>query len=127
MSERDVLREDVQFRILRLLHENPEISQRELARAVGISNGGAHYVLAALVEKGMVKFANFTGSSDRRRYAYVLTPQGLAEKARITRRFIARKRAEYRALRAEIAELEAEQARERRARGARGEGAEENP
>jgi EPS-associated MarR family transcriptional regulator len=107
-SQRDRIQEDVQFRLLRLLHQDPELSQRELARAVGISNGGVHYVLSALLEKGLIKFANFTASRDRRRYAYVLTPRGLSEKARLTGDFILRKRAEFEALRAEIAALEQE-------------------
>jgi EPS-associated MarR family transcriptional regulator len=101
-TQRDLLREDVRFRILRLLQENPEMSQRELARTVGASSGGIHYVLAALVERGMVKLSNFTTAADKRRYAYVLTPQGLAEKTRLARGFVQRKLAEYAALKAEI-------------------------
>jgi len=75
------LREDVHFRILRLLQDNPEMSQRELAKAVGLSTGGIHYVLNALIERGFVKLGNFTASEDKRRYAYVLTPKGIAQKA----------------------------------------------
>lgn len=101
-GRRDTLQEDIHFRILRLLQENPEWSQRELASAVGISNGGVHYVLNALVEKGLVKLGNFTSSQDKRRYAYVLTPKGISERAAITRRFLARKLEEYEALKAEI-------------------------
>lgn len=104
-TRRDKLREDVKFRILRLLEDNPELSQRELARAVGVSTGGIHYVLNALVEKGMVKLSNFSATQDKRRYAYKLTPQGIAEKALLTRRFMIRKLAEYEALKAEIEEL----------------------
>lgn len=78
------------------------MSQRELARTVGASSGGIHYVLAALVERGMVKLSNFTTAADKRRYAYVLTPQGLAEKTRLARGFVQRKLAEYAALKAEI-------------------------
>jgi EPS-associated MarR family transcriptional regulator len=107
-GRRRELHEDVNFRVLRLLQENPEWSQRELARAVGISNGGAHYVLNALVEKGLVKLGNFTSSADRRRYAYVLTRKGIAERAAITRRFLARKLAEYEALKLEIDTLQQE-------------------
>lgn len=107
-SQREQLQEEVRFRILRLLQENPEMSQRELAREVGISTGGVHYVLSALVDKGLVKLGNFQASRDRRRYAYVLTPQGISEKARLMRRFLRRKRAEYEALRDEIAALSAE-------------------
>jgi EPS-associated MarR family transcriptional regulator len=104
-TQRDKLREDVRFRILRLLDENPQMSQRELAREVGVSTGGIHYVLTALVDKGMLKLSNFTASPHKGRYAYKLTPQGIAEKALLTRRFMIRKLAEYEALKAEIAEI----------------------
>ncbi|PKP85488.1 MAG: MarR family EPS-associated transcriptional regulator [Alphaproteobacteria bacterium HGW-Alphaproteobacteria-2] len=107
-NQRDKLREDAKFRILRLLRENPEMSQRELARAVGVSTGGIHYVLSALVDKGLIKLGDFTAAQDRRRYAYVLTRKGLAEKALLTRRFLARKMDEYEALRAEIDAVRAE-------------------
>jgi len=107
-TQRDKLREDVKFRILRLLQDNPEMSQRELAREVGVSTGGIHYVLNALVEKGMLKLSNFTAAQDKRRYAYKLTPQGIAEKTRLTRRFMVRKLAEYEALKAEIDEVRGE-------------------
>ena len=114
-TRRDQLREDAQFRILRLLQDNPEMSQRDLARAVGVSTGGIHYVLSALLDKGVIKLGNFTAAEDKRRYAYVLTRKGLVEKARLTRAFLARKMEEYEALRAEIdevrAELDADQAR----------------
>lgn len=104
-TQRDKLREDVQFRVLRLLQENPEMSQRDLAKAVGISTGGIHYVLSALAEKGLLKLSNFTASPDKRRYAYKLTPRGIAEKARLTRNFLIRKMAEYEALKAEIEDV----------------------
>ncbi len=107
-TKRDQLREDVRFRILRLLQENPEMSQRDLAKAVGVSTGGMHYVLNALLEKGLIKLGNFTAAEDKRRYAYKLTPKGITEKAVLTRKFLARKMAEYEALRAEIEEVGAE-------------------
>ena len=93
---------------MRLLQDNPEMSQRELAEAVGVSVGGIHYVLNALIDKGLVKLANFTASEDKRRYAYVLTPKGFAQKALITKRFMARKIEEYEALKSEIEELQRE-------------------
>jgi EPS-associated MarR family transcriptional regulator len=105
---RNKMQEDVRFRVLRLLEGNPEMSQRALAEAVGISSGGAHYVLSALVGKGLVKLGNFSASEDKRRYAYILTPTGLAEKAAITKRFLARKIEEYEAVKAEIEELQDE-------------------
>lgn len=81
------------------------MSQRDLARAVGVSTGGIHYVLDALVKKGVLKLGNFTAAVDKRRYAYVLTPQGMAAKAELTRKFLIRKMAEYEALRAEIEDV----------------------
>lgn len=107
-SHRDTLREDAKFRVLRLLQENPEMSQRELARAVGISTGGIHYVLNALLDKGLIKLGNFTAAEDKRRYAYVLTRKGVAAKARLTRAFLARKMEEYEALKAEIEDVQQE-------------------
>lgn len=107
-TQRDKLREDVQFWILRLLKDNPEMTQRQLAKAVGVSNGGIHYVLNALLEKGMVKLGNFTAAEDKRRYAYVLTQKGLFAKADLTKRFLARKMAEYEAIKAEIDEVGAD-------------------
>ena len=104
-GQRSNTQEDVRFRILRLLQDNPEMSQRELADTVGISVGGAHYMLKALVKKGLVKLGNFSAAPDKRRYAYILTPRGAAEKAAITRRFLARKIAEYDALQTEIEAL----------------------
>lgn len=107
-SQRSKMQEDVRFRVLRLLEENPEMSQRELAKAVGISVGSAHYVLKALIEKGLVKLSNFKAAEDKRRYAYVLTPKGMSTHATMTRSFLARKIREYEALRLEIEALSGE-------------------
>ena len=104
-TQRDKLREDVQFRILRLLQDNPKMSQRELAKAVGLSTGGIHYVLSALLAKGLLKIENSTTAEDKRRYAYVLTRRGLATKADLTTRFLVRKMADYELLKAEIDEV----------------------
>lgn len=107
-GKRTEIQEDVRFRVLRLLHENPEISQRELAGAVGISNGSAHYLLSALLDKGLIKLGNFTAARDKRRYAYILTPKGITEKAVITKRFLERKIQEYETLKAEIETIKSE-------------------
>ncbi|WP_279613801.1 MarR family EPS-associated transcriptional regulator [Ancylobacter polymorphus] len=101
-GRRDRLQDDARLRVLHLLQENAEMSQRELAEAVGISVGGVHYVLSALIEKGLVKLGNFTAAKDKRRYAYILTPKGIAAKAAIARRVLRRKIDEYEALKAEI-------------------------
>jgi EPS-associated MarR family transcriptional regulator len=107
-SKRTKLQEDTHFRVLRLLQENPEMSQRELAEAVGVSVGGIHYVLNALIDKGLVKLGNFTAAEDKRRYAYILTPKGLAQKVLMTKWFLVRKIEEYEALKSEIEELQRE-------------------
>ena len=107
-SRRDVQREDTRLRVMRLLAEDPERSTRQVAEAVGISNGAAYYVLAALIEKGFVKLGNFSRNPKKGQYAYLLTPRGLREKTTLTQGFIARKRAEYENLRAEIEALERE-------------------
>ena len=99
------LREDVNFRILRLLQDNPEMSQRKLAKAVGLSTGGIHYVLNALLDKGLLKIENSTTTEDKRRYAYILTREGMASKANLTKRFLIRKMADYELLKAEIDEV----------------------
>jgi EPS-associated MarR family transcriptional regulator len=102
------MQEEVRFRILRLLHENPEMSQRDLAKAAGFSVGGAHYLLNALIEKGLVKLGNFSAAKDKRRYAYILTPKGITTKAAMTKQFLIRKVEEYNSLKVEIAELQRE-------------------
>jgi len=107
-SKRAKLQEDTHFRVLRILQENPEMSQRELAEAVGVSVGGMHYVLNALIEKGLVKLGNFTAAEDKRRYAYILTPNGIARKATLTQAFLVKKMEEYQALKEEIEALQVE-------------------
>lgn len=100
--------EDSHFRVLRLLERNPELSQREVANALGVSLGAANYVLRALVEKGQVKVQNFRAADNKLRYAYILTPSGIEAKARLTLGFLRRKYAEYEALKLEIEGLEAD-------------------
>lgn len=100
--------EDVRFRLLRLLDDNPDLSQREIAEELGVSLGATNYVLKALVEKGQVKVRNFRASKNKLRYAYILTPSGIEAKARLTSEFLQRKYAEYEALKAEISALEAD-------------------
>jgi EPS-associated MarR family transcriptional regulator len=107
-AQREQAREDAQFKVMRLIERDPHMSQRDLAGELGISLGATHYVLRELVEKGFIKLDRFRQAADKRRYAYVLTPGGVAAKSAITRRFLARKRAEYEALKREIEELGAE-------------------
>ena len=106
MTKLKQLQEDTHFRVLALLERNPDISQRDLAKALGISLGGVNYSLRALVEKGMVKAQNFSSSDKKLAYAYILTPKGLAEKSMLTARFLKRKMDEYEALKVEIESLQ---------------------
>jgi EPS-associated MarR family transcriptional regulator len=108
MNRRAKLREDTHFRVLRLLQENPDLTQRELAERLGISVGGLNYCLKAMMEKGLVKMRNFAQSKNKFGYVYVLTPSGIAEKAAITHRFLHRKMEEYEALETEIQVLKEE-------------------
>lgn len=108
-SRREEKQSDTRLQVMRLLSENPEMSTRQIADAVGISNGSAYYVLRALVDKGFVKLDNFKKSRRKRQYAYLLTPKGVLEKSKLTRGFIERKHQEYAALRAEIEALEKEE------------------
>ena len=107
-SRREEQQEEVRLRVMRLIAGNPEMSTRQVAEEVGISNGSAYYVLTALVEKGFVKLGNFKNNPRKGQYAYLLTPKGLREKSLLTHRFIKRKRQEYADLRAEIELLERE-------------------
>lgn len=107
-SRQAKLQEDTAFRVMRLLEENPDLTQRELADRLGISVGGLNYCLKALMQKGLVKMKNFANSKNKFGYAYVLTPMGLAEKAALTTQFLQRKIQEYEALKAEIDALKVE-------------------
>jgi EPS-associated MarR family transcriptional regulator len=93
---------DVHFRVLHLLEEEPELTQRELAKKLGISLGGANYCLKALIDIGHIKVGNFSKNPDKSVYLYLLTPQGISEKAKLTAGFLKRKIAEYHALKKEI-------------------------
>ena len=100
--------EERQLKALRLLEQNPEMTQRALAKALGVSVGAANYCLKALVEKGWVKLENFQKNPNKLGYLYLLTPMGFSAKAQLTASFLLRKMAEYEALRAEIDQLQAE-------------------
>jgi len=107
-SRREEQREEVRFQVLRLLNENPEMSTRQIAVKVGISNGAAYYCLSALISKGLVKLGNFAFSRNKRQYAYILTPRGIRQKAILASKFFERKLHEFEVLKQEIAELEDE-------------------
>ena len=100
--------EETRYRLIKLIEENPDISQRELASQLGISLGKVNYCLKALINVGWVKAGNFVRSNNKICYAYVLTPAGLREKTKITARFLKKKQEQYEALRSEIARLQLE-------------------
>ena len=102
------LQEDTHFRIMRILEENPDLTQRELASKLGMSVGGLNYCLKALIDKGFVKMHNFQSSKNKFKYVYLLTPKGITEKVTLTHRFLKRKMEEYEALRVEIEGLKGE-------------------
>jgi len=103
-----VLTDEYRCKILRTLEQDPGISQRELARSLGISLGRANFCLQALIEKGWIKANNFKNSNNKRAYTYFLTRRGIVEKARATTRFLERKLAEYEAIQREIEHLKQE-------------------
>ena len=102
--------QEAHFRVLRLLEGNPQMNQRDLAAAAGVSLGKTNYCINALLDKGLIKVQNFKSSKRKLAYAYLLTPAGIAEKAALTQRFLARKMEEYDALKAEIEQLKQEAA-----------------
>jgi len=93
------------YKLMKLINERPEISQRELAAELGLSLGKINYCLKAFVSRGLVKVNNFHRSDNKRAYAYLLTPQGIEEKARVTVRFFKRVETEYEALKQEVAHI----------------------
>jgi len=102
------LHQEIHLKVLRHLENDPEITQRALARELGISLGKANYCLKALIDKGLVKAGNFKNSNNKSAYIYLLTPKGIEEKSRITLHFLQRKIDEYEKLRTEINELKQE-------------------
>jgi EPS-associated MarR family transcriptional regulator len=97
---------DVHFRVLHLLEEEPNLTQRELAERLGISLGGVNYCLKALIDIGHIKTGNFKKNPDKSVYLYLLTPQGIAQKASLTAGFLKRKLAEYHELKKEIESIQ---------------------
>ena len=105
-SRRKEHQEDAKLRVLQIISNNPQMTTRELAQDVGISNGSAYYLLTALIDKGFIKLSNFKDSPQKSKYSYLLTPKGIREKSLITSKFLLRKKQEYELLKKEITELE---------------------
>ena len=105
-SRRKEHQEDAKFRVFQIINENPQMTTREIAQKVGISNGSAYYLLTSLIDMGFVKLSNFKDSSQKIKYSYLLTPKGIREKSLVTSKFLVRKKQEYELLKKEIIELE---------------------
>lgn len=102
------LHDDLRYQLLKALENDPTLSQRQLAEKMGLSLGKTNYCLKALIEAGLVKVGNFAKSNTKINYAYFLTPNGIKEKAAVTRRFLKNKQLQYEQLEQEIAELKKE-------------------
>ena len=105
-SRRKEHQEDAKFRVFQIINENPQMTTREIAQKVGISNGSTYYLLTSLIDMGFIKLSNFKDSSQKIKYSYLLTPKGIREKSLVTSKFLVRKKQEYELLKKEIAELE---------------------
>ena len=103
-----MLTDEVRYNLLKLIEANPKMSQRDVARQLGISLGKVNYCLKSLVEKGWIKATNFKNSKHKVAYMYFLTPRGIEQKARVTARFLQLKMQEYEALRVDIERIRAE-------------------
>lgn len=108
MSEPNIPHEESHLKVLRLLESNPHMNQRDLSKAMGVSLGKANYCIKALLDKGLIKMQNFRNSQNKLAYAYLLTPDGVETKARITLQFLKNKLQEYERLRIEIEVLQSE-------------------
>ena len=105
-----MLTDEYRYKILKLVSDHPDISQRELALQLGISLGKVNYCIKALIEKGLLKANNFRNSNNKLAYMYLLTPNGVEEKTNTTMRFLQYKMREYENLRNEIETLRQEAA-----------------
>lgn len=100
--------QELEYNVLKILEQQPDLTQRQLAKELGISLGKTHYLIKSLIEVGWVKIDNFQHSDNKLGYAYLLTPKGVIEKAGITLQFLVRKQQEYTQLQKEIAQLQEE-------------------
>ena len=105
-SRRKEYQEDVKFRVLQIINVSPQLTTREVAKKVGISNGSAHNLLKSLIDKGFVKPSKFTQNTKKIKHSYLLTPKGIREKSLISSKFLFRKKKEYELLKKEITDLE---------------------
>jgi EPS-associated MarR family transcriptional regulator len=93
---------DIHLDLLRKLEENPNYTQRQLSQEMGVSLGKVNYCIKKLTKKGWIKLLNFSRSSNKAGYIYLLTPKGIEEKAKLTFEFLKIKNKEYELLKKEI-------------------------
>ena len=105
-SRRKELQEDAKLKVMEAINENSQMTSRQIAQMVKISNGSAYYLLISLIDKGLIKLGNFKENSNKRKYSYLLTPKGIREKSMLTNKFLIRKKQEFEALKKEIDRLE---------------------
>ena len=99
------MQDETHYKLMQLLKANPEMSQRDVARQLGVSLGKVNYCLRALIRKGWIKASNFKNSNNKAAYRYLLTPHGLERRTSLAIRFLRRKMREFEALRAEIEQM----------------------
>ena len=97
--------QEIRYRLLKILSKDPNITQREMAKRMGISLGKVNYCISELAKKGFIKVSRFKGSRNKIQYIYILTPRGLEEKARVTLSFLRRKISEYEEIRRQIRDI----------------------
>ncbi len=97
------------FEVLRKVEKNPNSTQRELAKELGLSLGKLNYCLKALKDKGLIKINNFKRNENKERYFYILTPKGLVEKTKLTLNFMKRKMQEYDELKKDLENVKRKQ------------------
>ncbi|MFC1886236.1 MarR family EPS-associated transcriptional regulator [Thermodesulfobacteriota bacterium] len=100
--------QEISYKLLKILSQDANLTQREIAKRIGISLGKANYCLSALAQKGFIKIQRFNESKTKFRYLYMLTPKGIEEKARLTIRFFKYKLKEYEQIKRQIDELSLE-------------------
>ena len=100
--------QELEYQALKILEQQPDLTQRQLAKELGVSLGKTHYLVKSLIDVGWVKLDNFKRSDNKWGYSYLLTPKGVVEKAGITVRFLVRKQQEHAQLKEEIIQLQEE-------------------
>ena len=106
-----MINDEMKYRLLKLLEQDPNLSQRAIAMEMGISLGKVNYCLHALIDKGVIKAKNFYNNKKKSAYTYYLTPKGIDEKARVTVKFLQYKLKEHERLTNEIKEIRQEAAK----------------